>query len=156
MTLEEIKDTYSMMDILNRLNIKVNRGFINCPLHSGDRTASLKVYPKSFYCFGCGKGGDIINFVEEYFGSNFTEACEWISGENLNKMGKRALVVARIKKKAKEEKQDKIKKQLSEMQIGPLWQAYLMAEPFSDTWTEAYNNWQLQVYKQETLMNELG
>ncbi len=35
-----------------------------CPFH-GERTASCHVYTdtQSFYCFGCGAGGDVINFV---------------------------------------------------------------------------------------------
>ena len=35
-----------------------------CPFHS-EKTPSMVVYPEnqSFYCFGCGAGGDVINFV---------------------------------------------------------------------------------------------
>jgi hypothetical protein len=36
-----------------------------CPLHS-EKTPSLYVYPKtkSFYCFGCQRGGDVIDFAK--------------------------------------------------------------------------------------------
>ena len=45
MTVEEIKQTYSMRDILDRYGIHVNRSsFASCPFHTGDRTPSLKVY----------------------------------------------------------------------------------------------------------------
>ena len=156
MKLDEIKEKYSMMDILNRLNVPVKKGMCNCMLHAGDHTASLKVYPKSFYCFGCGKGGDIITFVEEYNHMNFQEACEWISGEKLTAQGRRALSVAQIKREAQEAKKKKIKQQLSEMEIAIDWGLMQITEPLSDIWCEAYNRWQLNVYKQEELMKELG
>ena len=56
MTAEEIKQTYSMRDILEKYGIHVNRsGFASCPFHTGDRTPSLKIYDRDFYCFACGK-----------------------------------------------------------------------------------------------------
>ena len=50
-------------------------GKICCPFHS-DRTASLNIYEAndSFYCFGCGIGGDAINFVKASEGFEFKEA----------------------------------------------------------------------------------
>ena len=35
-----------------------------CPLHQ-EKTASLKVDParQTYHCFGCGKGGDVIDFI---------------------------------------------------------------------------------------------
>jgi hypothetical protein len=50
-------------------------GFCRCPVH-GDRDASLKIYDndKGWYCFGCGKGGDVIAFAMHYFGLDFRQA----------------------------------------------------------------------------------
>ena len=49
---DEIKQMYSMMDVIQRYGFHPNRaGFICCPFHTGDRTASMKIYPDSFYCF---------------------------------------------------------------------------------------------------------
>ncbi len=43
MTVEEIKETYSMRDVVGRYGFQPNhRGFISCPFHHGDRQASLK------------------------------------------------------------------------------------------------------------------
>src|SRR5690349_21712958 len=35
-----------------------------CPFHA-DKTPSLTVYPDHFHCYGCGKRGDVIEFVRE-------------------------------------------------------------------------------------------
>jgi DNA primase len=51
-----------------------------CPFHD-ERTPSFSVNAadKLFYCFGCGKGGDLITFVRESEGLDFTEAVEWLA-----------------------------------------------------------------------------
>ncbi|MPZ49765.1 MAG: hypothetical protein GEU75_10820 [Dehalococcoidia bacterium] len=48
-----------------------------CPFH-GDEHPSLVVYPetRSFYCFGCGASGDVIDFVRRAEGLGFREALE--------------------------------------------------------------------------------
>ncbi len=51
-----------------------------CPFHE-ERTPSFSVNPaeKLFYCFGCGKGGDLIAFVCETEGLDFVQAVEAIA-----------------------------------------------------------------------------
>ena len=51
-----------------------------CPFHE-ERTPSFSVNPqdKLFYCFGCGKGGDVITFVRETEQLDFAEAVEWLA-----------------------------------------------------------------------------
>lgn len=48
-----------------------------CPLHK-DTDPSFVVYPdtRSFYCFGCGKGGTIINFVQYHDNISYNQAIE--------------------------------------------------------------------------------
>lgn len=54
-----------MEEVLARYGIRKNRGgFISCPFHL-EKTASCKIYEKSFYCFGCGAGGDAVSFVSK-------------------------------------------------------------------------------------------
>ena len=49
MTKDEIKEQYSMRDIVEQYDFHPNRaGFISCPFHSGDRTPSMKIYKKTF------------------------------------------------------------------------------------------------------------
>jgi len=51
-----------------------------CPFHS-EKTPSFAVNPsKQFYhCFGCGKGGDVINFVMDMENMSFPEAVEFLA-----------------------------------------------------------------------------
>ena len=51
-----------------------------CPFHE-ERTPSFSVnaVDKLYYCFGCGKGGDMITFVQETQGLDFAAAVEWLA-----------------------------------------------------------------------------
>jgi DNA primase len=51
-----------------------------CPFHE-ERTPSFSVnaQEKLYYCFGCGRGGDVITFVRETEQLDFAEALEWLA-----------------------------------------------------------------------------
>ena len=52
------------------------KGFAVCPFH-GDRDASFKIYDgggRGWTCFGCHRGGDVINLAREWYGVGFQEA----------------------------------------------------------------------------------
>jgi len=53
-----------------------------CPFHS-EKTPSFTVTPELqiFYCYGCGKGGNVIRFVEEMEGYTFPEAVRTLAEE---------------------------------------------------------------------------
>ncbi len=53
-----------------------------CPFHS-ERTPSFKVdlERQSFYCFGCGSGGDVIAFIQKYKGLSFKESLRYLVSE---------------------------------------------------------------------------
>lgn len=75
----EIKQAVTMRQVLDRYGYDVNRaGFMRCPFHSGDHTASLKIYQgdRGWHCFGCHKGGSVIDFVMEHDGVSFHAACK--------------------------------------------------------------------------------
>ena len=50
-------------------------GFCKCPFHS-EKTASFMLFQKnkSFYCFGCGVGGNVINLVSRALNIGYLEA----------------------------------------------------------------------------------
>lgn len=82
MTKNEIKQQYSMRDIVERYGLCPNRaGFVRCPFHNRDRTASMKVYEHDAYCFGCGWHGDIFSFVQNMNDCSFKEAFLILGGE---------------------------------------------------------------------------
>ena len=74
---QEIRQRVSLTDVLNRYGLQPNRsGYINCPFHSGDHDASLRVYKDStWHCFGCHKYGSVIDFVMEMERMDFRQAC---------------------------------------------------------------------------------
>ncbi|MGI5906395.1 MAG: DNA primase [Candidatus Pararuminococcus gallinarum] len=51
-----------------------------CPFHS-EKTPSFTVYPdsQSFYCFGCGAGGDVITFIKKIENLEYVEALRFLA-----------------------------------------------------------------------------
>ena len=51
-----------------------------CPFHN-EKTPSFTVFPatKSFYCFGCGAGGDVISFVMREENLDYVGALEFLA-----------------------------------------------------------------------------
>ena len=64
-----------MDQILQIYGYKTKRGFMCCPFH-GEKEPSLKVYKNTggWHCFGCERGGSVIDFVMEHEGCNFHTA----------------------------------------------------------------------------------
>lgn len=65
--ISEIKYKNDIEDIISQYSVLKRRGknLVGlCPFHS-EKTPSFTVYPEngSFYCFGCGVGGDVITFT---------------------------------------------------------------------------------------------
>ncbi|MEU4361650.1 DNA primase [Promicromonospora sp. NPDC023987] len=53
-----------------------------CPFHD-ERSPSFNVRPSvgRYHCFGCGEGGDVIEFIMKMDGLSFTEAIEYLAGK---------------------------------------------------------------------------
>ncbi len=51
-----------------------------CPFH-GEKTASFNLYPEtaSFYCFGCGAGGDVITFIRRIENLSYIDAVKLLA-----------------------------------------------------------------------------
>jgi len=67
MEITDIKEKLSIITVLNHYNIKPDKhNQINCPFHE-DAKPSLRIYPETntYHCFGCGKTGDTIQFIQD-------------------------------------------------------------------------------------------
>lgn len=51
-----------------------------CPFHS-EKSGSFFIYPQtqSFYCFGCGAGGDVITFIRRIENLEYMEAVKFLA-----------------------------------------------------------------------------
>ena len=90
---EELKAQLNIVDVIGR-EVTLKRSGSNymglCPFHH-EKTPSFSVNEgKQFYhCFGCGKSGDVIGFVQEYYKLPFMEAVEKLATENGIKLPER-------------------------------------------------------------------
>lgn len=140
MTVEEIKNTYSMREIVEKYGIEINRsGFCKCPFHN-EKTASMKIYAQSYYCFGCHAGGDVLEFVQAMEGVDFKTAYKSLGGTYDGDRGSYSTRYMTYKAKAKAEqvKRDKErrrqKRQELNQEINSIRSSIEGLEPFSDEW----------------------
>ncbi|MBQ5973660.1 MAG: DNA primase [Oscillospiraceae bacterium] len=76
--LEELTARADIVDVVSRyvsLNRKGERYWGLCPFH-GEKTPSFSVVPDKqfYYCFGCGRGGGVINFIMDAERLEFADA----------------------------------------------------------------------------------
>ena len=73
----DIESTISSYVNLKRAG-RISKGL--CPFH-GEKTASFTVYPdtQSYYCFGCGNGGDVITFIRNIENLDYIDAVRFLA-----------------------------------------------------------------------------
>lgn len=80
---EKIKGKIDIVELISSY-IKVDKSGKNfkacCPFHN-EKTPSFYISPErgTFYCFGCGKKGDVFSFVEEFEGVDFISALKLLA-----------------------------------------------------------------------------
>lgn len=80
---EEVKSRLDIADVAEHYGIELNKqNKCCCPFHT-EKTASFQVYPKSqsFYCFGCGVGGDVISLTEKLLKLSPIKAAERLNSD---------------------------------------------------------------------------
>lgn len=75
---EAVKESVSPRQIADYYGLSVRNDMVSC-LFQDERTPSMKLYDDHFYCFGCGKHGDVTDMVGELFGLSPKEAAEKIA-----------------------------------------------------------------------------
>ena len=82
-TIERILDAAEITDVVSDFVTLRKRG-VNmlglCPFHN-EKTPSFTVSPAKgiFKCFGCGKGGNSVNFIMEHETLTYPEALKWLA-----------------------------------------------------------------------------
>ncbi len=81
--ISELKARSDIEDIIGAyVNVKRRgRNLVGlCPFHS-EKTPSFTVYPdsQSFYCFGCGAGGDVVTFIRQIENLDYIEAVKLLA-----------------------------------------------------------------------------
>ena len=76
--IEEVRMKNDIVDVISQYVRLTRRGssyFGLCPFHN-EKTPSFSVTPSKqmYYCFGCGAGGNVYNFVMQYENYSFGEA----------------------------------------------------------------------------------
>lgn len=161
MTVDEIKSTYSMRDIVERYGFHPNRaGFISCPFHTGDRSPSLKVYPRDFHCHACGANGDIFTFVQKMENCDFKTAFYSLGGiyQKPTTSSKIAVYKAKKAKETRLKKEEKIRAKIqhNNLLLGVYVRWLKRLEPMSDAWCDCMNDYTKCLGRDEYLQNELG
>ena len=160
MTADEIKNHYSMRDVVEQYGFHPNRaGFIPCPFHTGDHTASMKIYKDSYNCFGCGANGDIFSFVQSMEHCDFKTAFYSLGGtyEKPTKASEIALYHAQKAKEKRQRESARLREEFRENNkwIGIYVTALKLLEPFSDLWCFCQNKLVIHLYHDEELQKKL-
>lgn len=116
---QEIRSRISADDVARHYGFEPNRsGFIKCPFHQGDHTASLKLYPGTggFHCFGCGAHGSVIDFVMKLFDLSFPQAVVRLSSDFNLGLTARRLAKQEVSKILEERRKKEAEKEIAEQE----------------------------------------
>jgi DNA primase (bacterial type) len=111
---DEIKRRVKLRDVLKRYGgMEPDRkGFCRCPFH-GEKTASMKIYDSndSFYCFGCGQGGNAVNLCAAFCGISYLDALKRIDADFGLNVFRPTSAMERTRQAAKRELEQRRKEQ---------------------------------------------
>lgn len=81
--IQQIKDQNDIVDVVSNyisLQKKGSTYFGTCPFHN-EKTPSFSVsqIKQHYFCYGCGEGGDVIEFIRKYNQLSFEEAVSFLA-----------------------------------------------------------------------------
>ena len=82
--IQQIKQEAELKQVVESLGVELKRAGANyvgrCPFHN-EKTGSFYVHPRNQHwkCYGCGEGGNAIDFVMKKKGCDFTEAVKYVA-----------------------------------------------------------------------------
>lgn len=82
--IQYIKQEADLKQVVGSLGVELRRAGANwvgkCPFHN-EKTGSFTVHPRNNHwkCYGCGEGGNAIDFVMKSKGCDFTEAVKYVA-----------------------------------------------------------------------------
>jgi len=94
-TIRHLKDAAQIEDVIANCGVRLTKAGerfkAHCPFADHqDRTPSFFVFPRTqtFQCFGaCGRGGDVLDFLQEWYDCRFLEAVDRLEGKRVGDAG---------------------------------------------------------------------
>ena len=164
---EEIRQRVTIRQVVERYtDKKIVKGVCNCPLHH-EKTASFKLdeVKNLYYCFGCGNGGDIYDFIETYFGISFKDALYKLDADfALGIIGQRISVKAQIeaRRREKDRQVEKLRLEQKELEYANLSAEYMLInnllkelDPLTEIWGSMVSRKMWLEYKLDKIMEGL-
>lgn len=149
MEIADIKKRLSILAVLQHYGIRPDRNsHIKCPFHQDD-SPSCKIYPdtNTYNCFGCGKTGDAIQFIQDKENCGKHEALKkaaGLAGEETYNTGTKGVAGHRAAKAGGEDFEALFAKQKESLPRSPKAQEYLKSRGLENLTEVGYNsgiNW---------------
>lgn len=161
MTVDEIKHTYSMREIVERYGIQIKRdGMCSCPFHGKDRKPSMKIYKDSYFCFTCHNSGDIFTFIQKMDNCDFKTAFYSLGGEyqKPTKASKTALYRLKKAKEKREREEQKMREKIRDNNEAIHFNRELFkkAVPLSNLWWSALDEYHMALIRDINWREEDG
>jgi DNA primase catalytic core len=115
------KEKINILDVIQTSGVLMEKHGVNwfglCPFHS-EKTPSFSVNEQKqmFYCFGCGAGGDAIEYVQRFYDLDFIKATEQLGFSGDEKITNKARYKAKRYKhhQKRKERSAKLEKQVKD------------------------------------------
>lgn len=94
--IQTAKNKFDILKVVEQSGVMLKKHgqsyFGNCPFHD-EKTPSFSVSPSKqmFHCFGCGAGGDILEYVKKYYRLDFPGALQFLGIEESTRNTKKQI-----------------------------------------------------------------